>query len=154
MRRVLLAILLAAATAPAARGQGPLPAPAATPTPRPGDDPLARLFFPPELVIGHAQEIGLQAAQRTTIVNALKEAQSDLIDLQMSMAERGQELARLIGGPRVDEAAALAQVDKLLAMERGMKVRQLQLLIRIKNTLTPEQQQQLAALRDRGEKRE
>ena len=146
MRRAFLALFLAAALAPAARAQTPAPASG----PRPGDDPLARLLFPPELVIQHSQDIGLQPAQRTTIVGALKELQGDMVDLQLQMAERGQEMAKLLREPRVDEAAALAQVDKVLTLEREVKRHQMQLLIRIKNTLSPEQQERLAKFRDRA----
>ncbi|HEV8356583.1 MAG TPA: periplasmic heavy metal sensor [Gemmatimonadales bacterium] len=113
------------------------------------DDPIAHLLFPPELVIQHAQDIGLQPAQRATIVSALKEMQGDMIELKLQMAERGGDLAKLIGEPKVDEAAALAQVDRVLTLEREVKRRQMQLLIRIKNALTPEQQERLARLRDR-----
>ena len=150
MRRVLFAILLAAAAVPAVRAQTPAPGSG----PRNGEDPLARLLFPPELVIQHSQEIGLQPAQRTTIVGALKEMQNDMVDLQLQMSERGQEMAKLLGEPKVDEAAALAQVDKVLTLEREVKRRQMQLLIRIKNTLTPEQQERLAKFRDRGADRQ
>lgn len=145
MRRALLTLLLVAAAVPAARAQNPAPGSGQ----RGGEDPLARLLFPPELVIQHSQEIGLQPAQRTTIVGALKELQSDMVDLQLQMAERAQEMAKLLGEPRVDETAALAQVDKVLTLEREVKRHQMQLLIRIKNTLTPEQQERLARFRDR-----
>ncbi|PYP42599.1 MAG: hypothetical protein DMD43_02365 [Gemmatimonadetes bacterium] len=146
MRPVLFAILLAAAAASGARAQTPSPAPG----PKTGEDMLARLLFAPELVIQHAQDIGLQPAQRTIIVGALKEMQSDMVDLQLQMAERGAELSKVIGEPKVDEAAALAQVDKVLTLEREVKRRQMQLLIRIKNALSPEQQERLAKFRDRA----
>jgi Spy/CpxP family protein refolding chaperone len=47
----------------------------------------------------------------------------------------------------VDEAGALAQVDKVLGMEREVKRAQISLLIEIKNLLTPAQQQKLFDLR-------
>ena len=150
MKRLLSALLLSAASA--------IPAGAQTPGPgRPGEDPLARYFFPPELVLQHAQELALQPGQRSTIVSAVKEAQGDLFDLQMLMSDRSQELMKLLGGDpahrvpgpeRLDEAAMLAQVDRILAVERDMKRRQLQLLIRIRNALTREQQEKLARYRD------
>jgi Spy/CpxP family protein refolding chaperone len=116
---------------------------------KPSDDPLAKLLFPPELVLKHAQDLGLQPAQRTTIVSAIKEAQGDMLDLQLEMAERAQALVKLMDVPRVDEASALAQADKVLGLERDMKRKQLQLLVRIKNALTPEQQERLRNLRAR-----
>jgi Spy/CpxP family protein refolding chaperone len=140
MRRFLIAsafaILLGAAALHAQAG-------------RPPDDPLAKLLFPPELVLKHAQDLGLQPAQRTAIVNAIKEAQGDLLDLQLEMAERAQALVKLMDVPRVDEASALAQADKVLGLERDMKRKQLQLLVRIKNALTPEQQDRLRNFRAR-----
>lgn len=148
MQRITLILLLAGAT---------LASPARAQTPGPGmhpggDDPLNRFFCPPELVLQHAQELGLQPAQRTTIVTAVKEAQGDLFDLQLLMSDRGQELTKLLNGTeRVDEAAVLAQVDKILAVERDMKRRQLQLLIRVRNALTREQQEQVAQLRQMHE---
>jgi Spy/CpxP family protein refolding chaperone len=122
--------------------------------PKPGDDPLARLLFDPQLVLKHAQELGLQPAQRTTIINAIKEAQGDLLDLQLQMADRSQDLLKTVEIPRVDENAALAQADKVLGLERDMKRKQLQLLIRIKNALTREQQDRLQELKKTEQKGE
>ena len=157
MKRSVLVLLLAVAgAAPALRAQTPAP------TPRAGEDPLARFFFPPEVVLQHALELKLLQAQRTTIVSAVKEAQGELFDLQLQMAERSQELMNVLGGgpliivdgkvaspERLDEAAVLAQVDQVLAVEREMKRRQMQLLIKIRNALTPEQQLLLNKIRAR-----
>ena len=64
-------------------------------------------------------------------------------------AEAGK-LTELLRQPRVDEAAALAQVDKVLGMEREVKRAQISLLIQIKNLLTPAQQQKLFDLRSKN----
>jgi Spy/CpxP family protein refolding chaperone len=138
MRRLLAVTFLALGL-----GAGALQAQA----PKPEDDPLARLLFDPQLVLKHAQEVGLQAAQRTTIISAIKEAQGDILDLQLQMAERHGDLVKAMEAIRVDEAAALAQVDKVLGLEREMKRKQLQLLIRVKNALTREQQDRLQELK-------
>jgi Spy/CpxP family protein refolding chaperone len=47
----------------------------------------------------------------------------------------------------VDEQQVLAQLEKLLAAEREIKRAQVTLLVRIKNKLTPEQQEKLSELR-------
>ena len=145
MRATLAATLLAIAI-----GAGGLGAQ----TPKAGDDPLARMLFDPQLVLKHAQELGLQPAQRTTIVNAIKEAQGDILDIQLQMAERHQELLKAVESTRVDEAPALALAEKVLGLERDMKRKQLQLLIRIKNALTREQQDRLQEWKRTGEKEE
>jgi Spy/CpxP family protein refolding chaperone len=61
-------------------------------------------------------------------------------------AEAGK-LAQLLRASRIDESAAIAQADKVLGMEREVKKAQLSLLIRIKNLLTPAQQDKLTELR-------
>ncbi len=113
---------------------------------KPDDDPLARLLFDPQLVLKFASELSLQAAQRTSIINAIKAAQADILDRQLEMAERHQGLIRAMESLRVDEAAALAQADRVMELEREMKRSQLQLLIRIKNALTQQQQERLREL--------
>lgn len=48
------------------------------------------------------------------------------------------------------EQQALAQLDKVLDVEREVKRAQIGLMVRIKNKLTPEQQAQLREIRGRG----
>lgn len=138
MRRILVVTILALAL-----GSSPLPAQG----PKPGEDAMAKLLFDPQLVLRFAKELALQPAQRTSIINAIKEAQGDILDLQLQMAERHEELLKAMEAQRVDEAAALVLVDKVLGLEREMKKEQLQLLIRTKNALTQEQQERLRELR-------
>ena len=47
---------------------------------------------------------------------------------------------------RVDEAKALSELDRLLALEKEIKRTQIGLLVRIKNTLTAAQQSKLEEL--------
>jgi len=119
---------------------------------KPDDDPLARLLFDPQLVLKFASELSLQAAQRISIVNAIKAAQAEILDRQLEMAERHQELVKAMQASRVDEAVALAQAAKVMELEQGMKKSQLLLLIRIKNALTQQQQDQLRELRKAADK--
>jgi len=69
------------------------------------------------------------------------------VDLQWRMQEQAQRLATLLEKPAVDQAAALAQVDAVLGVEREVKRAHITLLIQIKNTLSAEQQAKLAAAR-------
>jgi Spy/CpxP family protein refolding chaperone len=117
--------------------------------PPPPDDPLARVLFPPELVMQHQQDIALRPEQRTAITKAIQDFQAKVVDLQWRMQEQSQRLVTLLERPAVDQAAALAQVDEVLGVEREVKRAHLALLILIKNTLTAEQQAQLTAARGR-----
>jgi len=60
-------------------------------------------------------------------------------------------MARLLQASPVDEAAVLAQADKVMGMEREVKKAHLSLLVRIKNLLTDAQREKLMELRRRGE---
>ena len=132
--------LLVVATA-AGRAQQPPQAP---------EDPLARVLFPPELVMQHQQDIGLRPEQRAAITKAIQDFQGKVVDLQWRMQEQSQRLASLLEKPAVDQAAALTQVDEVLGVEREVKRAHITLLITIKNTLSAEQQARLAAARGVG----
>ncbi|MEO8448228.1 MAG: hypothetical protein ABI647_00470 [Gemmatimonadota bacterium] len=114
-----------------------------------GQDDVAKNLFAPELVLKHQQEIELKPAQRAAVLAAIKQVQTDLIDLQLNMAEQWQGLVKLLEGTEIDEKKALEQVDKVLTTERDIKRMQLSLLLKIKNTLTRDQQARLRSLRDR-----
>ncbi len=113
----------------------------------PGDDPIARAVFPPELVMKYAQEIHLDERQRAAVKEEVQKAQAKATDAQFDLQEESQKLVRLLQARPVDEAAVLAQVDKVLALERQVKRTQIQLVVRIKNLLTEAQQARLAELR-------
>ena len=104
-------------------------------------------LFPPELIMQHQSALGLTAEQRATITDAVKGLQGQVIDVQWQMQEEQQKLAELLSQTSVQEAGALAQIDRVLDLERQIKKAHLAMLIRIKNTLSAEQQRQLLALR-------
>ncbi len=139
-----LALVLGAATSVAAQGPPPGQRP-----PGPGPDDFGRNFFPPEMVMQHQTEIGLQDAQRATLTSALQQAQSKFTDLQWKLSAEAEKMGRLLQGTRVDETQALEQVDRILALEREIKKAQISLMVRIKNALTAEQQAKLAEIRNR-----
>jgi Spy/CpxP family protein refolding chaperone len=120
---------------------------AAQQPPQAPDDPLARVLFPPELVMRHQQDIGLRPEQRAAITKAIQDFQSKVVDLQWRMQEQSQRLVTLLEKPAVDQGAALAQVDEVFGVEREVKRAHISLLISIKNTLSAEQQARLAAAR-------
>jgi Spy/CpxP family protein refolding chaperone len=126
---------------PAQRGPGP----------QGGPDDFGRNFFPPELVMQHQSEIGLQDAQRAALTSAVQQAQGKFMDLQWKLSAEGEKMGRLLQGTQVDEVQVLEEVDRILALEREIKRGQISLMVRIKNTLTPAQQAKLAEIRNRHE---
>jgi hypothetical protein len=65
------------------------------------------------------------------------------------LQEEGQRLADVVQRNAVSEGAALGQLDRVLAVEREVKRARIAMLIRLKNTLTPEQQEILRGLSSR-----
>lgn len=124
------------------------PALAQQPGPQAGEPDFAEHLFPPELIMQNQQRIGLRPEQRTVITGAIRELQNKVIDLQWRIQEETQRLRELLQAAPVDETSALAQVDRILGIEREVKKAHLRMLIQIKNALTPEQQQMLRRLRD------
>jgi Spy/CpxP family protein refolding chaperone len=116
---------------------------------RPGSkpDPLGGNLFPPELIMKNQRAIGLEVAQRDTIRAEIQEAQQKFTELQWEMQDAAEVMMSLVSQDRVNEQQALAQLDKVLSIEREVKRAQIQLMVRLKNQLTPEQQKQLKELR-------
>lgn len=112
------------------------------------EDAFQRAMFDPQFVLRNAQAIDLSAAQRKNILDAIKAAQTALAPLQADMTGPAMELYEVVEPPRVDENKALALVEQVLKIENEVKKRQVMLIVRIKNLLTPEQQMKLYAIRD------
>lgn len=104
-------------------------------------------LFPPELVMQNQQKIGLRADQRTTITEAIQQLQGKVVDLQWKMQEETQKLADILAKSPVSESETLAQVDRVLAIERDVKRAHITMLVRIRNALTADQQAILRSLR-------
>jgi Spy/CpxP family protein refolding chaperone len=134
------AIVLAFAASTALLGES------APGSPPPGDDPLARILFPPDRVMAHASEIGLDDAQRSAIRAEVQKTQPKFLDLQFDMQAEMEKFKNVLQEKRVDEAKALGELDRVLALEKEIKRTQIGLLVRIKNTLTPAQQSKLEEL--------
>ena len=133
MRRLALAVGLALCIAPSCLAEA-----------EPGEDPFAKYLFSPERVIGHARDIGLDDSQKARVRDEVQKAQPKFLDAQFSMQEAMGRLTPLLQEKTVDEARVLAEIDKVLALEREVKRLQISMLVRIKNILTPAQQARLA----------
>ena len=119
--------------------------------PQPGQpsDPIAENLFPPELVMQHRQELGLTDEQRAAIKDEAIKASTRFSELQWQMQDEMETMDNLTKGSTVDEAQVLAELDKILNLERDLKRTQLTVAIRIKNKLTADQQNQLRSMQHR-----
>jgi Spy/CpxP family protein refolding chaperone len=110
------------------------------------DQGFEQHLFPPEAIMQFQQKIQLRVEQRTAITQAIQQLQSKVIDLQWQMQAETQKLNEIMQSPTINEANALAQVDRVLSIEREVKRTHLGTLIRIKNTLDRSQQTALDSL--------
>jgi Spy/CpxP family protein refolding chaperone len=120
--------------------------------PRP-PDPIAQNLFPPELVMQNRQALGLSEEQKAAIKDELMKASARFNDLNWQMQDEMETMANLTRGTSVDEQRVLAQLDKILNIEREVKRTQISLSIRLKNKLTAEQQTQLQQLQQQMQPR-
>jgi len=123
-------------------GQPPQPGEPPRP-PEPPDDPIAQNLFPPEMVMQHRQEIALTDEQHTAIRQELRKASTRFNELQWQMEDEMETMNKLTKASTVDEQKVMAQLDKILNIEREVKRTQLLVSLRIKNKLTEEQQTKL-----------
>ena len=82
----------------------------------------------------------------TAIRNDVQKFQARFVDQQFELQGESEKMIRLLQEKPVDETRVLAQVDKILALEKEIKKMQVSLLVRVKNVLTPAQQAKLTEI--------
>lgn len=111
------------------------------------DDPVARAFFAPELVMQNQQAVNLTENQRNTITKELQNAQSEFTGLQWDLQKEMEKFKVLIEKENLNEGDVVDQLERMLSIENKIKKRQITLLVRIKNALNREQQEKLQRLK-------
>jgi Spy/CpxP family protein refolding chaperone len=117
------------------------------PHPPPNPDPLAHLMFPPDMIMGHARQLNLTDEQKQFMRSEIQKTTATFQDLQWKLQDQMELLQETMKSPTVNEQQALAQLDKVLDVEREIKRLHIGLAVRLKNHLTPEQQDQLHKMR-------
>jgi len=112
----------------------------------PNPDPLAHDMFPPDLIMGHARELGLTDEQKTFMRGEIQKTTSSFQELQWKLQDQMELLHETLKSTSVNEQQALAQLDRVLDLEREIKRLHIGLAVRLKNRLTPEQQEQLRTM--------
>jgi len=128
--------------------------PAAAQATKEEPDPIESVLFPPELIMEHARAIRLTDEQRATITRLIEQLQSRAVRMQWQLKEQVQELRATLARPRVDQDRAIDQLNRVLETEKNIKQAHLEMLIRIKNVLRPDQQQRLEQLRNASTSRQ
>jgi len=98
---------------------------------------MGQSFFAPELVMQHKEAIGLSAEQKDYLKTEIRAAQLKFTEWQWKLQDEMEELVALAKQPLRRRAAGSCAIGKVLATERGIKRPASDLLVRIKNKLTP-----------------
>jgi Spy/CpxP family protein refolding chaperone len=106
-------------------------------------DPFADAMFPPDMVMQHQRELGLTDDQKTFMRGEINRTTTRFNELQWQLQDAMEALHETMKANSVNEQLALSQLDKVLDSEREIKRSHMELAIRIKNKLTPEQQTKL-----------
>jgi len=109
---------------------------------------FVKYFFTPEVIMNNGGAIDLTKEQRAAILKEVQLVQKVGSEVQFSMFERAERLNQLSQAATVDEAGMLEAAREIFAAEALIKESHLSLLVRLRNTLTPEQREKLTAIRD------
>jgi len=111
-----------------------------------GNDPFKDSIFPPELIVQNQQALGLSDEQKSAIREIMKKSMVQFTDLLWQQGVEQEIMASLMKLEKVDEAKAIAQLDKLLNIEHEIKRLFLCTMLKVKNMLSAEQQLKIRAL--------
>jgi len=110
-------------------------------------DPLGDTMFPPDMVMQHQRELALTDEQKTFMRSEINRTTTRSNELQWQLQDALEALHETMKANPVNEQLALSQLDKVLDSEREIKRAHMELTIRIKNKLTPDQQMKLHSMR-------
>ncbi|HEU4531860.1 MAG TPA: hypothetical protein VFR59_11775 [Steroidobacteraceae bacterium] len=96
-------------------------------------------LFGPELILKHQSKLKLSDKQRDLIGAELKRVQAQVAESDWQLLTEASQLQELIDQHPVDGKAVLGGVDKVFEAENRKKRLYMEMLINIKNALTPEQ---------------
>lgn len=149
-RRHWITLVVAVVALPAmvhAQGFGGRPGGMGKPGGGRGSPSFMMELYPPELIMRNQTEIGLDDAQKQAILAATRDARNAIDPIQWDLESEQQQLTEIVSSPTIDETALLAQAEKVMDLEKQVKKQHLLLLVKIKNQLTPEQQEKAKSLR-------
>ena len=113
-------------------------------------DVIAENLFTVDLILKHQDTVGLVESQKAFFREEMEKSRARVAELQEKLNKEKAALAPLLKKDRIDETPALAQSDKALSLDQQIKREHLALLIRLKNRLTPDQQNQLTEIKASG----
>lgn len=109
--------------------------------------PMDRSLIPPDVLLANQIALGLTDDQVAAIKKGVGETHDKVLDVQTSLQRVTEQLHAQLDATKIDEAGALALASQAMDLEKQIKTAHLGLLIRVKNLLTPDQQEKAKQLR-------
>lgn len=116
-----------------------LATPAAADGPEGKDEWIKGKLFGPELILQNRKELRLTPKQLELIGAELKRVQAQAAESDWTLMTEASQLQELIDQHPVDGKAVMAGVDRVFAAENRKKRLFMEMLVNVKNALTPEQ---------------
>jgi hypothetical protein len=96
-------------------------------------------LFAPNVILEHRDQLQLSKDQFTAIRAAVVEVQAGVAEHEWDMQEAYQALMLELEKSPIDEDRVLEHAGKALLAENQVKKKQMAMLVRLKNLLSPEQ---------------
>ena len=109
-------------------------------------DPMKRALLEPVMALHYGDAIGLSRSQRASIEEELRRAKSEFSELQAQLDREMLRLHQLLEQPELEEQNAIAQLDRILDLERRIKRVNLLCALRVRGQLDQEQRVKLQTL--------
>jgi len=103
------------------------------------DDWIKGRLFGPELILQNRKELKLTPKQLELIGAELKRVQAQAAESDWALMNEASQLQELIDQHPVDGKAVMAGVDRVFDAENRKKKLFMEMLVNVKNALTPEQ---------------
>lgn len=96
-------------------------------------------LFAPDLILKHQSKLKLTDRQRDSIGAELKRVQAQAAESDWQIMTAGVELQELFDQYPVDGKTVMSKIDRVFDAENRKKRLYIEMLVNIKNLLTPEQ---------------
>lgn len=103
------------------------------------DEWLKGKLFPPDVVLKYQTQLKLTDAQRQSIRKEIVAVQAKVATVDFDLMDAAVALQEAIDKPTIDKALVLEKADRVFEADNRKKRAWIEMLVTIRNILTPEQ---------------
>jgi Spy/CpxP family protein refolding chaperone len=110
-------------------------------------NPMFDVMLRPDVIMGNTRQLNLSEDQKAYMRAEIQKTTTQFNELQWNLHDQMELLHEMMKGTSVNEEQVLGQLGRVLDIEREIKRLHFGLAVRLKNKLTPAQQEELQKLR-------